>query len=438
MGISDAYDSLKRSLGGFWTRYGGQGWSRVRMFAPGARFDYEREAGDLWMNPVVSLGLSWLGDRFPRPIMSVSKVMRNGDHRPLGRHPLTDLWNRPNPFYGRRTLEKVIGLSLKCDGNAYIYKLRNRMGQVKELWWVPHYRILPTWPPDGSAYIDGYRIWTDSVQVVVPPEDIIHIRDGIDPRNERLGLAALKGCVREVCTVNQESGYTSAILRNLGVPGLMIVPKNENLRPDKEAAQSIKERIRDHYTGDNVGDAIVLAGQYEIAQVGFSPEQLMLDKLPQPAISRIAASIGVAAMSLGLPDPGKTYTNIESANRASWGTIVAIQELIDESLLWQLLPEFGGDPHGLAITRDYNHIQELQENLDAVHTRTREDWKAGLTKLNEARELLGFEPDEAGDRYFPGTGADEPELPEVEEGDILAAANEVTPDEEEKPEAEQD
>ena len=423
MGIADTYDAIKRTLGGLWSRYGGQGYSRVRMFMPGARFDYEREAGDLWSNPVVSLGLSWLGDRFPRPTMSVARIKRNGDYAPVGRHPLTDLWNRPNAHYGRRTLEKVIGLSLKTDGNAYIYKVRNRLGQVVELWWVPHFRIMPTWPSDGTVYIDGYRIWTDAVQVVVPPEDIIHIRDGIDPRNERLGLSALRACVREVCTSNQEATYTSAILRNLGVPGLMVIPKDTNLRPSPEDANRIKERIRDSTTGDGAGDAIVLAGQYGIQQLGFSPEQMMLDKLPQAAMAKIAGSIGVALMSINLPDPGKTYANLTEANRSSWGTIVSIQELIDESLLWQLLPEFGDDPRAYAIVRDYSNIQELQESLDAVHTRTREDWKAGITMLNEAREQLGYPPDEDGERYYPGTGGEDMDLPEIDPAAVTAAAD---------------
>ena len=68
----------------------------------------------------------WLGDRFPRPKFQIAKIARTGDEIPIGRHPVLDLWNRPNKFYGRRTMEKAIGSSLKIDGNAYIWKVRNR------------------------------------------------------------------------------------------------------------------------------------------------------------------------------------------------------------------------------------------------------------------------------------------------------------------------
>src|SRR5215831_7755916 len=222
--LSSVYGGLTRVIGGLWTRYGGWGWTRVRLLLPSARFDWEREAQDTWMCSVVGLAISWLGDRFPRPRLEVRKVTRGGDHVPLAQHAAVDLWERPNRHYSRRTLEKAIGLSLKCDGNAYVYKVRNKMGQVCELWWVPHFRILPTWPADGSKYIDGYRVWLDTAVYQLPPEDIIHIRDGIDPRNERLGLSALRANLREVVTVNVESSYTAGIVKNAGVPSVVIVP----------------------------------------------------------------------------------------------------------------------------------------------------------------------------------------------------------------------
>ncbi len=405
--LSTIYGSLTKVFGGLWSRYGGWGWSRIRLFLPGARFDWEREAADVWMNSVVALAISWLGDRFPRPRMQVSKILRNGDHQPLGRCPLVDLWQRPNPYYGRRTLEKAIGLSLKVDGNAYLYKVRDRMGKVVELWWIPHYRILPTWPADGSKYIDGYRVWLDTAVYHLPVEDVLHIRDGIDPRNERLGLAAVRGSLREVCTLNYESSYTGALLKNSGVPGMMIIPDGDGpqgvqVRPDQAGAERIKERFKDAFAGDNTGEPMVMAGKYKVVPAGFNPEQMAIDVLTQNAQARVAAAIGVAAMSLGLRDPNKTYSNLQEANRSSWGTIVSIQELVAEAVRFDLLPEFGYDPLQFTVEYDYAHIQEMAESLDSLHQRTREDFKADVITRNEAREQLGYEPDpgEFGDSFY--------------------------------------
>lgn len=415
--MASLLDSMKGAFTGFFSRFGGLGLSRFRVLLPGSRFDYEREAGDLWNSSVVAIAIKWKGDRYAKSLVRVSKVMPDGDYEPVGRHDMTDLWNRPNPSYGRRTLEKAIGLSLDVDGNAYVYKVRARSRRVVELWWIPHDRILPMWPADGSEFISGYLYRVDGNYYELPREDVIHVRDGIDPRNERLGLAATKAQLREVVTLNEESIYTASILRNLGVPGLMVVPASDQLRPNAADADRIKDRVRDAFTGDNRGEAIVLGGNYSVSTVGFSPEQLRLDRLPAMALARVAAALGVAPMSLGLPDPQKTYANLAEANRASWGTITATQDIVADALRWQLLADFE-DPHAYVFEYVYDHIAELQEDLAAKSTRVCGEWTAGLRSQNEAREELGLEPADDGERYFPGTTGPEtpdfgppPELP---------------------------
>jgi HK97 family phage portal protein len=412
--------------GGVWDRWGGSGWGRTRYLLPGARFDYEREAGDLWSNVVVACAIKWLGDRFPQPLLRVSRIDRRGNHVPLPRHDAVSLWSRPNPYYGRQALEKAIGLSLITDGNAFIWKQRSKLGRVIALWWIPHYLVAPVYPGDGSRYLDFWRVRVGGESYALPPQDVIHVRDGIDPRNDRLGVSALKAAIRDVCTVNEESTYTAAILHNAGVPGLVAMPATDQGRIDSPKA--VKERLRELTTGDNRGEPLVLTGFTKIETLGFSPEQLRLDRLPANATARIAAACGVAAMSLGLPDANKTYSNLAEANRASWGTVTAIQSLEAEAIRWQLLPEFD-DADRNVVEHDYGAIQELQEDLDRLHGRIREDYKAGVITRNEAREETGRDPDDLyGDVYVDGTGGEpRDETPPTtggdDEDDPLALAN---------------
>lgn len=414
---------------GLWRRYGGVGVGlRVRLLHQGSRIDYEREAGDTWTNSVVALGLQWLEDRWTKPPVRLCKISRSGDHVPLGRHEFLDLWARPNPYDTRRNLETAIGLDLKTDGNAYLLKVRSRAGKVVQLWWVPSFLVDPQWPADGSEFLSGYAIRRDGDVYYVPREDMIHFRLGRDPRNERRGLSALKSQLREICTDNEASTYTASLLRNSAVPGLMVVPDSETLRPNRDDAEQIKERIRDSFTGDSRGDSIVLLGKYKVQPVGFSPEQLQLRDLPNRAMSRIAAAMGVAAMSLGLDDPNKTYSNLAEANRASWSTITALQTVVAEALRWQLLSEFV-DPYSHVVEYDYTAIDELNEDLDRKHTRVREDWKAGLLTQANAQELLGYDVDPEGDRYYPGTGGDDPEAPALPIGQRPGGAVEPDGDE---------
>jgi HK97 family phage portal protein len=425
--VKFAVATIARSMGSVWTRMGGQGLgSRLRYLVPGSRVDYEREAGNLWQNSIVAIALKWLGDNYPKPIMRVSAIGRDGRYRPLPRHKVCDLMKRPNPFYTGRVLSKAIALSLVTDGNAFVVKIRNAIGQPVQLWWVPHWWIQPVWDSyEGAPYIRAYQFLRDYEIYEIPYHDVIHIRDGLDPWNDRLGLAALKSQVREVVADNEQAGYTVSILRNMGVPGLVAIPKN-GARMTSEQANRLKERIRDNLTGDSRGETMVqLTGDVEIVQLGHSPEEMRLDKLPARSEARICAAIGVSPMVLGMPDPNKTYSNYKEANTAAWRhCIVPMQDLVAEALTYGLLNEFD-DPERNIVEYDYTHVEALQEDLGEKHDRVRKDFAGNLITQNEGRDELGYEPLPDGDRlWYEITAVNKPDTDPVEDDtqDLPAAA----------------
>jgi HK97 family phage portal protein len=295
-------------------------------------------------------------------------------------------------------------------------KVRDALKRPIQLYWVPHWLIQPVWPQDGSVYIRAYQYLRDSEVVQIAREDVIHFRDGIDPRNDRLGLAALKAQFREVATDNECGSYTAALLRNMGVPGLVVIPRDPRGKFTAETAHRIKERIRDTLTGEDRGDTAVFSDPIELTPLGLSPEAMQLGELPRRSEARICAAFGLSPMVLGLPDPGKTYSNLAEAKEAAWRhCLIPLQDLVAETLQRALLPEFS-DPDRYTVEYDYSHVEALQEDLALKHTRVREDWKCGLVTQNEARDELGYEPDPDGDRWYPQTGGDASEEEPAEEG----------------------
>lgn len=363
--------------------------------------DYTIAAGDLWVNSIVAIAIKWLGDRFPLPRLVVSRV-RTTDGTWIVQPPgdLESLWDRPNDFYGRRAMEKAIGLSLVADGNAYIKKVYDGTERLSELWWIPHTKIEPY--SIGGDFITGYKINTSGMPETVARDRIIHIKDGIDPDNPRKGLSAVKAQLREICTVNEEGSYTYSILLNGGVAGLVLSPDSlESARlVKKEDAEEIKLNIRKATSGPKRGSPLVLRGPYKVSNAGFSPEQLALKELPRNALARIAAATGVANMAMGLPDPDKTYANYESALKTSWGTVESIQSIIAETLRESLMEDFRLDRNAYRISYDYTEVTEKQESRDSVHKRTRDDFLADLITKASAQDILGYDVDPDGDVYF--------------------------------------
>lgn len=425
MGLLDGIKGAVGALSRAWSSYGGGGFARFRALLPGARIDHEREAGDLWRNSTVAICLKWIGDNYPKPTIRVARLNRRGEWTPLAKHEAIDLIRRPNPWQSGRTLAKGLSLSLTTDGNGYLVIFEGLgTSRPRELWWVPHYDVDPCWPEDGSEFISHYMVRIDGIQFRVECRNMLHFRDGIDPRNPRLGIAALKSQLREICSDNEISGYTAAIMRNLGVPGLVIQgaegsgPGGKPTHMNAEKGERIRERLRDMLSGEGRGDALVLRGNYKIDSVGLSPEQLRLDKIPPPIQAKICAAMGLSPMVLGLPDPMKTYSNMAEARRGAWeNCLVPLQELVAEVFTFFLLPRFGEDAAKARIEWDYTHVESLQEAQDLKANRFRGLWTDGLITRNEAREALGFEPDPDGDLFVEEVATATVEDPELADGD---------------------
>ena len=267
-----------------WSGYGGQsfgqdGWNVVspwlRSLLPGAHYDYEAEAGQLWKNSAVAIALAWIRQNFPEPRLRImtrkgTEWVENPDHQALQ-------WiEEPNDDYDSDTMWGAVCLSLEVDGNGYLIRGKAPNGRVG-FWYAPHWQLFPRWPSDGSQFISHYEYVVDGKRTPIDKRDVIHFRTGLDPENERLGLSPLKACLREVCTDNEANNYTASILRNMGVPGVIISPesKEDEIADPKE----LKDLFRKEFTGDKRGGALVNAVSLRVQEIGATPEKLALDKL---------------------------------------------------------------------------------------------------------------------------------------------------------------
>lgn len=99
-------------------------------------------------------------------------------------------------------------------------------------------------------------------------------------------------------------------------------------------------------------------------------------------------------MVLGLPDPGKTYSNLKEGKQGTFETaVIGFHDLLAECLALDLLPDTDG-----GLTTDtaevvwiYDDMEELRDDTDSIHANARENAKAGIWTPNEARIATGKE-----------------------------------------------
>ena len=190
--------------------------------------------------------VNFLGRALPEAWIEVLKPKSDGTYKTLSDHPLVRLFDRPNKFYTGDTLMKALGLSWIISGNVFIYKIRNKLGEVIELWYVPHTMIEPRWETENS-FIDYYAYQVDGYEYKLKPSDIIHLRNGIDPNNPRMGLSDIASALREIYTDNEAANFSALLMKNNGVPPFAISPKD-----NQKLAADDRKRIADAFSPENL------------------------------------------------------------------------------------------------------------------------------------------------------------------------------------------
>ncbi|KKK94465.1 hypothetical protein LCGC14_2682580, partial [marine sediment metagenome] len=276
-----------------------------------------RDVGTGTSSDVLMTPVTWLQDAMAEaPIVALDP---KGD--PIEDSELIALLATPNAFYSLEVLLAGTTLSLAIDGNAY-WVVNHGQGGEKvpvQIWYAPHMNMEPDWPDnDPTKFITHYKYDVQGRQDLLRPFglelndtnagvpssvkkglSVIHFRKGIDPDNLRKGLSPLKGLLREIWTDNEAAKFTAALLRNMGIPGLMVSPTDKDVTLTLEDAKAIEEEIDVKFKGEGRGKTIVALGPTKVEQFGFSPADMDLSALRNISEERVTAALHVPAAVVG-------------------------------------------------------------------------------------------------------------------------------------------
>jgi phage portal protein BeeE len=189
----------------------------------------------------------------------------------------------------------------------------------------------------------------------------------VRPRRDdpRKGYSPLKSVLREVFTDDEAANFTASLLKNMGVPGVVVSPEKGVTLNDGDAEET-KAYVKANFTGDKRGEALVMTGATKVEQFGFSPEQLTLKELRRIPEERVSAVTGVPAIVAGLGAglDRSTFTNYAEAREAAYEqAIIPTQTLLGEEVWFQLLPDFEARTRsGWKAGFDLSNVRVLQED----------------------------------------------------------------------------
>jgi HK97 family phage portal protein len=406
--ITSATKALASGLGQFLTslrtmRHPGQPiqWSSLLKRT---RFDYRREVGDGLDSSVVTAPVFWVQRSLPEATLALEFTNEDGAKEDLDSHEMLDLIQTPNRFYGDIALWMATILSFLVDGNAYWIKVRNGYGKPTELWWVPWWMIEPKAPIDGSDFIEYYEYTpgTGLGRMPLDPQDVVHFRHGINPKNLMKGISPLDGVIREIFTDLEASNFVASLLRNMGVPGVIISPKGGAM-PASEDVEATKTWFKQAFGGDNRGGPLVMGAPTDVSSYGFDPKAMDLSEGRDVAEERVCAVIGVPAAVVGFGaglQQTKVGATMKELRELAWQNgVLPYAKMLADELQRSLLPDFqrgAARKQKLRLYWNTENVVALQEDENKRTERKLKEFDSGAITLFDYLSETGRD---AGDEH---------------------------------------
>ena len=373
--------------------------SYTSLILPRTGFNYASEVNG-WQSSIIMACVGWIQRTYPEAPQVIQQRNQDNEWQEID-HPLTVLMNKPNPYYDGLLLQGAFIADLVISGNAYLLKVRSNAGRLVELWWCPSSMIAPKWPDTGDVFISHYDYMPGGQAIALDVRDVAHYRLGIDPTNLRKGRSPLQSLVREVFTDDEAANMTASLLKNLGVPGLVISPDKDTVSP--QDADAVKAYVKSRTTGDRRGEPIILGAATKVETFGFNPQQMDLRQLRKIPEERISAVLGVPAIVAGLGAglDRSTYSNMAEARDMAYESgIIPLQRLVASQTKHSLLSEYTDDLTNYRVAYDLSEIRVLREDEDKLSARIIAQVTGGICKVRDAQRILSLPIDETQDFYL--------------------------------------
>jgi len=342
----------------------------------------------------VTACISKIAEKVASIDLELYRVMNSkGDTKEVEVSPILNLLYKPNPFQTKTEFMETTVINLKCTGDAYWMKVRNKGGRVVELW-----NLRPDLMeiiPDETNFIKEYKFTKlDGKEFIFPREDIIHFKYP-NPLNQFFGLSPIQSASNRIQTEEQASIYQKNFFLNSARPDAVI--KNKSATMDQGQKDDLRDGWAKRYQGASASSKIaILTGDLEYQQISLSQREM--DFIESMKFTRDDILV-----AFKVPKP--IVAIVDDVNRANSETamyiflsetvkpeIARICEKINEELI---IPDFGAEYYvDYEDPTPENRELKLKEYSDGLMN--------NYLLINEVRQMEGLEPINGGwSLYLP-------------------------------------
>jgi HK97 family phage portal protein len=326
------------------------------------------------------------------------KVYDRKSHEEIEDHPLRKLLEKPSPHFAEYDFWALVSIYEDLAGVAYFEKVRNKAGEVIELFPLrPDYMKVVA---SSDVFISAYLYCVPGMQEKpINPRDVMVFRrfDPLDMRKviSPTAVASRVGDVDNAITdflkVLQEKGFQP--------PGVL---KSKLVLRDQDIDR-ILHQLETRYGGvDNWNKPLVLDKDAEYQRTGMTMTEMDFTSLDERNEARICAIYQIPPIIVGARIGLRygTYSNYQEARLSWWEDKLTPKykhrsDVIDS----QLAPEFDDS---IETEFDFSKVPALQEKKMAIRQRAWDEFKVGLITRNMFYKEIGENqlPPETGDVFL--------------------------------------
>lgn len=344
-------------------------------------------------HPVVNACVRAIADIAAAVPLEVYRLTSDSEAIVLDTHPARDVLTAPRASLSPYRMMARTAVGILLYGNAFWHLARRgARGLPIGIRVVAPERIQYAWTDAGDDIVAyDWRDANGGTHSNTPVADMVHFRD-LDARDGLFGYPRGASALLDIDSDSSASQYVRQMLKNHGVPGMVIMTEPGASIDDLRAAESAwHEKMTAR--GER-GRTKFVAGVTDVKAIGFDLAQLEFPDLRRVAREDICAAfnvdpriIGVASASSDGGLSGEQYR--EARFRLIQQSVMPLMKAIESELNLWFAPEFGDvfvrfSPDGLA---------ELTENEGETSTRMIAEVGAGIRTVEEARSTLGMDAD---------------------------------------------
>tara|TARA_R100000742_G_C4279004_1_gene102641 strand:- start:531 stop:2735 length:2205 start_codon:yes stop_codon:yes gene_type:complete len=396
-GPLDKYEQVQGSVWGYNTQSG---------YFPNKLIE---EMGDGLGNSAVVACLNVLATSFAEAPLKVYEKTEQGRQEVIN-HPMEVLMSRPNEFISGAVLSHYLVTSLSAHGDAFLMKVKNRVGEVVQL--IP---LMPNYVKvrgNEKELITHYEYHAVNSKnslnpdfVELPRENVVHIRQGMDPDDHRRGFSPLRSVMRELAGDEAAGQFAVALLHNMAVPGVILSPKDDSMGgPSRDEAEAIASAFKNKFSGANRGAPMIMTGAMDVDVLSFTPEQMNLKALRRLPEERVSSVLGVPAILAGLGAglDAATYNNTKELREFfTEQKMIPLWSAVASELTHQLLhSDFEDNNFNYTANYDLDMVRALSTDRQELVKTMNSGVQGGFVTIGEARNSLGLDSDDSHNVYL--------------------------------------